>query len=75
MQKRGNRSEIVLATKFTTPYKADWKKHPIHVNYAGNSTKSLHISVNESLTKLQTDYVDILYIHWWYLTLVVSSLI
>jgi aryl-alcohol dehydrogenase-like predicted oxidoreductase len=54
---------IGLATKFTTPYKAYWKKHPIHVNYAGNSTKSLHVSVNDSLRKLQTDYIDILYVH------------
>jgi len=75
MQKRGNRSEIVLATKFTTPYKADWEKHPIHVNYAGNSTKSLHVSVHESLKKLQTDYIDILYVHWWYVAFNVMGLI
>jgi aryl-alcohol dehydrogenase-like predicted oxidoreductase len=34
-------------------------------NYVGNGTKSLHLSVNASLRKLQTDYVDLLYIHWW----------
>ena len=26
--------------------------------------KSLHISVDASLKKLRTDYIDILYIHW-----------
>ena len=26
--------------------------------------KSLHLSVEESLKKLQTSYIDILYVHW-----------
>lgn len=34
-------------------------------NCVGNGTKSLHVSVNASLKKLQTDYIDLLYIHWW----------
>ena len=66
MKKRGNRSEIVLATKFTSPYKSSWEDYPIHVNYTGNSAKSLHVSVEDSLKKLQTDYIDLLYVHWWY---------
>jgi aryl-alcohol dehydrogenase-like predicted oxidoreductase len=33
--------------------------------YIGNGTKSLHISVRESLKKLRTDYIDIIYLHWW----------
>lgn len=39
-------------------------KHAL-VNYGGNSTKSLHISVEESLKRLKTSYIDILYLHWW----------
>jgi aryl-alcohol dehydrogenase-like predicted oxidoreductase len=35
------------------------------VNYTGNHTKSLHISVHDSLKKLRTSYIDILYVHWW----------
>ena len=31
----------------------------------GNSTKSLHTSFKTSLARLRTDYVDLLYIHWW----------
>ena len=27
--------------------------------------KSLHNSVTASLKKLRTDYIDILYVHWW----------
>ena len=31
----------------------------------GNNTKSLHLSVEASLKKLRTSYIDILYLHWW----------
>lgn len=34
-------------------------------HYVGNNIKNLHISVEASLKKLRTDYIDILYIHWW----------
>lgn len=34
-------------------------------NHAGNHRRSLHMSVRDSLQKLQTDYIDILYLHWW----------
>lgn len=33
--------------------------------YTGNNAKSLHLSVEESLKKLRTNYIDLLYIHWW----------
>ncbi|CAF1377507.1 unnamed protein product [Rotaria sp. Silwood1] len=65
MQKRQNRSQMVIATKYTSRYRSDWEKEPIHVNFAGNSAKSLHESVAASLKKLQTDYIDLLYVHWW----------
>jgi len=69
MTRRGNRHEIVLATKFTSPYKSSWDRYPIHANFAGNSAKSVHVSLQHSLEKLQTDYVDLLYVHWWYVNL------
>jgi len=31
------------------------------VNYSGNSTKSLYLSVEASLKKFRTTYIDILY--------------
>ena len=34
-------------------------------NYTGNSTKSLIVSVEASLKKLKTSYIDVLYLHWW----------
>ena len=63
MQARGNRDEIVLATKFTTGYPAPSKTVPIKANYQGNHHKSLRLSVDASLKKLQTHYIDVLYMH------------
>ena len=37
----------------------------LKVNFTGNNIKSLHVSVEDSLKKLRTDYIDILYLHWW----------
>eukprot|EP00026_Physarum_polycephalum_P006607 Phypoly_transcript_06656.p1 GENE.Phypoly_transcript_06656~~Phypoly_transcript_06656.p1 ORF type:complete len:388 (-),score=79.15 Phypoly_transcript_06656:424-1587(-) len=62
-QKTGRRHEMVIATKYTTGYKRHCDS--IQANFTGNSRKSLHVSVELSLKKLQTDYIDILYVHWW----------
>lgn len=35
------------------------------MNYTGNNAKSLKVSVEASLKKLRTSYIDILYVHWW----------
>ena len=56
---------VVIATKFTTNFKAGPNAPPIMANFTGNGRKSLHTSVNASLKKLQTDYIDLLYVHWW----------
>ncbi|WYZ33735.1 hypothetical protein EsH8_I_000011 [Colletotrichum jinshuiense] len=61
---RGNRDDIVLATKYTSAYKTHDKQR-IQSNYGGNSIKSMKHSVGESLKKLQTTYIDIFYLHWW----------
>ena len=34
-------------------------------NHGGNHKRCLHMSLRDSLVKLQTDWVDILYVHWW----------
>ncbi|KIJ31395.1 hypothetical protein M422DRAFT_88178, partial [Sphaerobolus stellatus SS14] len=62
---RGIRDQLVIATKYTTNYKRGSKDIHTKVNYTGNNTKSLHVSVTESLKKLRTTYIDILYVHWW----------
>jgi aryl-alcohol dehydrogenase-like predicted oxidoreductase len=63
MQKTGRRHEMVIATKYTTGFQRH--NDAIQANFTGNSRKSLHVSVEMSLKKLQTDYIDILYVHWW----------
>ncbi|KAK0722090.1 norsolorinic acid reductase [Lasiosphaeria miniovina] len=65
MKKRGNRDQMVIATKFTTEFKSAHAGKEIIVNFAGNSTKSLRVSVESSLKRLQTSYIDLLYVHWW----------
>ncbi|ORY92793.1 NADP-dependent oxidoreductase domain-containing protein, partial [Leucosporidium creatinivorum] len=63
MAERKNRDRIILATKFTTNYRAYADGKNESINNSGNHKKSLHLSLRDSLKKLQTDYIDILY--WW----------
>ncbi|KAI0074597.1 aryl-alcohol dehydrogenase [Panus rudis PR-1116 ss-1] len=65
METRGIRDQIVIATKYTTNYKRGNDKIKQKSSYVGNNLKSLHVSVEESLKKLRTNYIDILYVHWW----------
>ncbi|KAF2703587.1 Aldo/keto reductase [Pleomassaria siparia CBS 279.74] len=74
LTERKNRDEIVLATKFTTCYPNPTKSPRQRVNYAGNSSKSLQVSLEASLKKLQTDYIDLLYVHWWDFTTGIEEL-
>ncbi|KAI0767408.1 Aldo/keto reductase [Fomes fomentarius] len=60
MEERGNRHQMVVATK--VPGSDDIKQK---VHYVGNSVKAMHVSVEESLKKLRTDYIDVFYVHWW----------
>lgn len=65
LTERGIRDQIVLATKFTTPYRSYELGKAETVNFAGNHKKSLRLSVRDSLKKMQTEYIDLLYLHWW----------
>ncbi|KAL3442697.1 aryl-alcohol dehydrogenase [NADP(+)] [Aspergillus insuetus] len=63
---RKNRDQIILATKYSqADHKATDTSIKQRVNYLGNSTKSMKLSIAESLTRLQTSYIDIFYVHWW----------
>ncbi|KAJ6568994.1 arylalcohol dehydrogenase [Mycena capillaripes] len=64
-EKRNIRDQLVIATKYTSNFKARNSAIAQKVNYVGNNIKSLHISVDASLQKLRTTYIDILYVHWW----------
>ncbi|ORX93868.1 putative aryl-alcohol dehydrogenase Aad14, partial [Basidiobolus meristosporus CBS 931.73] len=65
MAQRQNRDQIVIATKYTTYYKAHELGKGKAPNHCGNHKRSLHMSVRDSMRKLQTDWIDILYVHWW----------
>jgi aryl-alcohol dehydrogenase-like predicted oxidoreductase len=66
MTSRGTRDNVVIATKFTWQYKSHLGgAGPRWNNATGNHRRSLHVSIRDSLSKLQTDWIDILYLHWW----------
>ncbi|THU81634.1 arylalcohol dehydrogenase [Dendrothele bispora CBS 962.96] len=65
MESRNIRDQIVIATKYSTCFKTMDPNIAQTTNYVGNNTKSMHVSVRHSLKKLRTDYIDILYVHWW----------
>ncbi|ORX85759.1 putative aryl-alcohol dehydrogenase Aad14 [Basidiobolus meristosporus CBS 931.73] len=65
MAQRKNRDQIVIATKYTSDYKSHQLGKGKVPNHSGNHKRSLHMSVRDSLLKLQTDWIDILYVHWW----------
>ncbi|KAJ6004843.1 hypothetical protein N7540_012642 [Penicillium herquei] len=65
MAARNNRDQMVIATKFTTDYRSHALGHGKTPNSCGNHKRSMFISMRDSLKKLQTDFIDVLYLHWW----------
>lgn len=65
METRRVRDQMVIATKYTSNLKSWDKSIPQKTHYIGNNMKSLYLSVEASLKKLRTEYIDILYLHWW----------
>lgn len=55
----GRRHEMVVATKYTLAMDHE------DVNTAGNHRKNLVRSVDSSLHRLRTDYIDLLWVHAW----------
>jgi len=54
-----DRDYFVLATKYTL------KDNTTNPNASGNNRKNMMRSVEESLKRLKTDFIDILYLHIW----------
>ena len=55
----GRRDPLVLATKYTLTMR------PGDPNATGNHRKSMVRAVEDSLSRLATDYIDLLYLHMW----------
>ncbi|ESK90213.1 putative aryl-alcohol dehydrogenase [Moniliophthora roreri MCA 2997] len=64
-QKRGVRDQVFIATKYTTFYKRADPSVKQGVQFVGNNIKNMTRSVEASLKKLRTTYIDLLYVHWW----------
>lgn len=54
-----DRDHFVVATKYTL------KDNQTNVNASGNNRKNMMRSVEESLKRLKTDFIDVLYLHIW----------
>jgi aryl-alcohol dehydrogenase-like predicted oxidoreductase len=55
----GRRDRLVIATKYSVPTRAG------DPNSGGNHRRSMVRSVEDSLRRLRTDYIDLLYLHVW----------
>ena len=51
--------------QYTTNFRIETAPKALQSNFTGNNTKSLHVSLEASLKKLRTSYIDVLYVHWW----------
>lgn len=56
---QGRRNRFVIATKYSLTMR------PGDPNAAGNHRKNMVQSVEDSLRRLETDYIDLLYLHVW----------
>jgi len=65
----GRRDRMVIATKYTMSTRAG------DPNAGGNHRKSLVQSLEQSLARLRTDYVDLLYLHAWDFTTSVEEIL
>jgi aryl-alcohol dehydrogenase-like predicted oxidoreductase len=66
---RGKRDSLVLATKYST------LRRPGDPNSGGSHRKNLFLSVETSLRQLDTDYIDLLYLHVWDVTTPVEEIL
>ncbi|KAF7364676.1 Aryl-alcohol dehydrogenase [Mycena venus] len=71
---RGCRDQLVIATKYTMPASLGSATIKQHNLYLGNSAKSMKLSLESSLKRLRTSYIDIFYVHHWDLSTSVEEI-
>jgi len=59
ISERGLRDKIVIGTKFGPNIAVD------NPNTGGNGRKNIHFAVDTSLRRLNTDYIDLYWMHFW----------
>jgi aryl-alcohol dehydrogenase-like predicted oxidoreductase len=59
IKKNNNRSSIILASKIAGP-----GAYTKHIRTTGFSKSALNEALNDSLKRLQTDYIDLYQLHW-----------
>ncbi|MEC9313252.1 MAG: aldo/keto reductase, partial [Pseudomonadota bacterium] len=62
LKKRGRRDDIVLASKIAGPG-PDWVSH-IRGGHTRFDADNISRALNDSLSRLQTDYIDLYQLHW-----------
>src|SRR5262249_45371253 len=55
----GRRDRFVVATKYSVT------RDPSDANASGNHRKNLMLSLETSLRRLRTEYIDIYWVHFW----------
>ncbi|NVC62975.1 NADP(H)-dependent aldo-keto reductase [Vibrio sp. 05-20-BW147] len=59
LTKSGKREKVVLATKIAGPRNVPYIRDNMSLN-----RRHIHTAIDDSLTRLQTDYVDLYQLHW-----------
>jgi aryl-alcohol dehydrogenase-like predicted oxidoreductase len=59
LKERGDRDRVVLATKF------GFGREQGNPNSGGNGRKNIYSALHSSLRRLQTDYIDLYWLHNW----------
>lgn len=63
LQARRNRDQVILATKVTGPGHG-WFRPPVRHGFTALDRRQIHRACDESLRRLQTDYIDLYQTHW-----------
>ena len=59
IREHGSRDRVVLATKFT------FNNDPGNPNASGNGRKNIYRALEGSMRRLNTDYIDLYWLHAW----------